>query len=218
MKTLALEFSSKERSVALWDGSGGLPQKVAIGRGSSSVLDMVDEALREAGWRKEEIQRIVVGLGPGSYTGIRAAISTAQGWQLANSVKLSGVNSAEALAHRAFEQGAAGDLTIAIDAQRGEFYTATYRRTEGGVQTIAPLRIEPKDAIDQLVSDGANLIGPELGKWFSMGEEICPDARSLAALASRSEEFVDGTALEPVYLRETNFVKAPPPRAIPDAR
>ena len=52
---------------------------------------MIESALAEAKIEREQIEVIAVGLGPGSYTGIRAAISVAQGWQLARGVKLLGV-------------------------------------------------------------------------------------------------------------------------------
>ena len=74
---------------------------------------------------------IAVGLGPGSYTGIRAAIAMAQGWQLARGVKLLGVSSAEALAAQAQAENIFGRVNLVIDAQRGEFYLATWEISGG---------------------------------------------------------------------------------------
>jgi tRNA threonylcarbamoyladenosine biosynthesis protein TsaB len=82
---------------------------------------------RTAKISREEIEVIAVGLGPGSYTGIRAAIAVAQGWQLARGVKLLGVSSADRMSGGA---GAGGEnfraVNVVIDAQRGEFYLATW--------------------------------------------------------------------------------------------
>ncbi|MGH7975555.1 MAG: hypothetical protein ACREC8_02700, partial [Limisphaerales bacterium] len=54
------------------------------------------------------------------------------------------------------------------------------------------------------------LIGPEATRWFPSGRILFPRAATLAKLASSQNNFVAGEKLEPVYLRETNFVKVPP--------
>ena len=59
---------------------------------------------------------IAVGLGPGSYTGIRAAIAVAQGWQLARGIKLLGINSVECLAAQAQAGKIFGRVNVVIDA------------------------------------------------------------------------------------------------------
>ena len=56
---------------------------------------LIDDALREAGVEREQIDCLAIGLGPGSYTGVRAAIAVAQGWQLARGIRLLGVSTAE---------------------------------------------------------------------------------------------------------------------------
>jgi hypothetical protein len=56
------------------------------------------------------------------------------------------------------------------------------------------------------------LAGPEVTKWFPGGRLIFPRAAVLAELAARRCDFTPGERLEPIYLRETNFVKAPPAR------
>jgi hypothetical protein len=60
------------------------------------------------------------------------------------------------------------------------------------------------------------LIGPEASRWSSCGVVLHPEAETVARLASCRSDFVDGAQLEPVYLRAPNFVKAPPPRVIPE--
>ena len=74
---------------------------MATGAGATRALAMVAAALREAGLEREQIECLAIGLGPGSYAGVRAAISLAQGWQLALGVKLLGVRSVEAVAAQA---------------------------------------------------------------------------------------------------------------------
>ena len=110
MKILAIEFSSDHRSVAVLDGARLFAeQTVTEGRDTASVA-LIESALGEAAVGRTEIDCIAVGIGPGSYTGIRAAIALTQGWQLARGVKVHGVDSLEALAKGEQAAGRRGEL------------------------------------------------------------------------------------------------------------
>jgi len=102
---------------------------------------MIEKVLATAKLEREEIEAIAVGLGPGSYTGIRAAIALAQGWQLARGVKLLGVGSVECLAAQAQAEKIFGRVNAVIDAQRGEFYSAVYEISAAGWRETGALRI-----------------------------------------------------------------------------
>lgn len=220
MKILALEFSSPLRSVAVLNFA---PEGQLLGR--SEVVDaapaktvkpfeMIEQALRETGLEREAIECIAVGIGPGSYTGIRAAIALAQGWQLARGVKLLGVSSATSIATQAWAEGISGKLAVVIDAQRSEFYLANYEVTAGALEETAPLRIVSRAEVDARVAAGEILLGPDAGGLAPNGQRIFPGAMMLAGLARGRSDFVAGSELAPIYLREANFVKAPPPRQI----
>jgi tRNA threonylcarbamoyl adenosine modification protein YeaZ len=176
---------------------------------------MIESALRQAGLEREQIQCVVVGLGPGSYTGIRAAIALAQGWQLAVGVKLRGVSSAEGVAAQVTADGLTGRFKVVIDAQRGEFYLAGYEILAGIAREVSPLRIVTAEAVRERERVGELIVGPEVTRWFPGGRTVFPRAAVLARLASSRDGFVPGEKLEPIYLRETTFVKAPPPRGSP---
>src|SRR5438270_13510688 len=119
MKILAVEFSSEQRSIAvLMDGIVRATAMEVATREAHS-FDLIERALKEAGVEREEVERLAIGLGPGSYAGIRSAIALAQGWQLARPVKLLGVSSVECLAAEAKEKGWFGTVNIIVDAQRG---------------------------------------------------------------------------------------------------
>src|SRR5690348_3157194 len=100
MKILALEFSSPQRSVAVVPSQDdkvaprGLAEVVETGAQATHAFAMIQEALRQAQLEREQIDCLAVGLGPGSYTGIRVAIALAQGWQFARQLKLLGISSA----------------------------------------------------------------------------------------------------------------------------
>ena len=217
MKTLALEFSSSRRSVAvLVDGVARGEAQEAGGR-HTRAFALMDAALRAAKIEREEIELIALGLGPGSYTGIRSAIAIAQGWQAARGVKLAGVNSVEAMAAQAHAEGRRGRIHVFIDAQRGEFCFAAYELAEEGPRPIETLRIITPAEAKPLSQSGGNITWPELRETFPGASILEPDAAMVGRLALRCGEFVDGATLEAVYLRPVQFVKAPSPRSIPSA-
>jgi tRNA threonylcarbamoyladenosine biosynthesis protein TsaB len=215
MKILAIEFSSDERSVAVVQ-SGGAASVVLLGRametGVHRPLALVQEALRQAGCEREEIDTLAVGLGPGSYTGIRGAIALAQGWQLGRGVHLIGVSSVECLAAGAERESITGPVNVIIDAQRNEFYLARYEIGPGSWRESEPLRLAHFAEIENLARHGAQLIGPGAPQWFPSARALQPDAAILGRLAMDRRDFVPGEKLEPIYLREIAFKKAPPPR------
>jgi tRNA threonylcarbamoyladenosine biosynthesis protein TsaB len=216
MTILALEFSSPQRSVAVLrtDGAAIAAEAVETGGHGTNAFGMIEQVLAEAKIEREQIDVMAVGLGPGSYTGIRAAISLAQGWQLARGVKLLGVSSAEAVAEQARAEKILGRVSVVIDAQRNEFYLASYEIVPDGWREIAPLKILPRAEVQSRAGADGILIGPEVTRWFPGGRMIFPRAAALAELAARRGDFVPGEKLEPVYLRETNFVKSPPRRPV----
>ena len=124
MKILAIEFSSERRSVAVVAAGQVRARAEETGGRTARAFGFIEQALGEAKLDRAEIECLAVGLGPGSYTGIRLAISIAQGWQVARAVRLLGVSSVECLAAQARAEKLFGRVHILIDAQRHEFYLA----------------------------------------------------------------------------------------------
>jgi tRNA threonylcarbamoyladenosine biosynthesis protein TsaB len=213
MTILAFEFSSPQRSVAVL-AQGTAIEVVETGSTMGGILVMAEDALRAARVEREQVERLAVGLGPGSYTGIRAAIAVAQGWQLARGTKLLGVSSAQCVAARAQQEGITGGVNVVIDAQRDEFYLAGYEISENDCLETGPLRLATLAELRALERAGEPLIGPEVTRWFPNGRVVFPRALILGTLAMSRSDFVPGEKLEPIYLRETRFVKAPPPRKL----
>jgi tRNA threonylcarbamoyladenosine biosynthesis protein TsaB len=228
MKILALEFSSDTRSAAVvetgFTGSapvtGGKAPAAGptvlscveeTGAGATKAFSLIESALSQARGTRKEIERIAVGLGPGSYTGIRVAIALAQGWQLAQDVGLVGVCSAGALAARGHEEGWRGRLTTVIDAQRNEVYLASYELEEEGWRAVAPLRLASIDEVRSVAASGVRVAGPEAPRWCESGRVLFPQARHIGLMAAAGLGPVRGEDLEPIYLRPIAFVKASGP-------
>jgi tRNA threonylcarbamoyladenosine biosynthesis protein TsaB len=211
MKILAVEFSSGQRSVAVSDDFVLLGR--AVESGGHRALGLVEEALRQAQCEREQIETIAIGLGPGSYTGIRGAISLAQGWQLGRDIHVIGLSSVECLAAGTEREKIFGPVNIIVDAQRNEFYLARYEITPGAWREVEGLRLAPLAEIAELSRCGERVLGPGMAEWFPSARDLYPDAAILGLLAGDRRDFVPGEKLEPIYLRETAFKKAPPLRA-----
>jgi tRNA threonylcarbamoyl adenosine modification protein YeaZ len=205
MKILAVEFSSERRSVAVVENGQVLGEAHEVG--GRAAIALVEKALEAAGIEREESDCIAVGIGPGSYTGIRGAISLAQGWQLGRHVKLLGISSVECIAAQARRDKMFGTVAVVVDAQRQEFYLAVYDVSENAVTELHGLRIVPLAEVEKVFASGARVIGPEADKIFTKGVNMFPEATMLGQLALMRTDFVAGEKLEPIYLREVSFKK-----------
>ncbi len=199
---LALEFSSNRRSVAIADGKDVFA-RVETNDVKKPPLTLIDEALKKANLKRTAIETISIGIGPGSYTGIRSAIATAQGWQLARSTNLLPIPSAEILAASAAANSQRGEIHFIINAQRHEFYHTTWQLTEDNQSQTTPLHIITASGAVEL-----NAFGPDSDGLPSC-EPLFPDAAILAQLAAGRTDYQPGETIEPIYLRPIEFTKAP---------
>ncbi len=218
MKILAVEFSSERRSVAVVSAGSVRGRTEDTGGRTARAFGLIERALAEADMVREEIECIAVGLGPGSYAGIRSSISLAQGWQLGRGIRLLGLSTVECMAAQAQAAGISGHVNVLIDAQRNEFYFASYDISTDGVSTKESLRLLSLEEVQNRCVTGETLIWPDLKDRFQNGQVLLPDAVTLGLLAESRTEFVSGDKLEPIYLRETSFIKAPPARVIPSVQ
>jgi tRNA threonylcarbamoyladenosine biosynthesis protein TsaB len=112
------------------------------GASASEILPALDGCIARIGARSSEIELIAVSVGPGSFTGLRVGLATAQGLALGLGAPLAGVGTLEALAAAAIADGGpigADDVLCAcLDARRGEVYAALYRSSESwpGVERL----------------------------------------------------------------------------------
>lgn len=212
MKILAIDFSSEERGVALVEGATVLGR--ASERGGMRALELIDRALEQAQHEREAIEAIAIGLGPGSYTGIRASIALACGWQLGRDVKTLGIGAVECLARQLRESGQTGTVNLAVDAQRNEYYVARCDLGAEHPRITEELHLVPAADIQKRCEEGQPVYGPNIQIRFPQARDLYPDAAVLGRLAGERSEFLSADRLEPIYLRQTNFKKAPPWRVI----
>ncbi len=156
------------------------------------ILEDVDELLREAGVDRGAIEAIVVGTGPGSYTGLRMGLVTARTLALALDVPVAGVSTLAALA-----EGAPGALPL-IDGRRSEVFAL-----DEGVPVVLPADELKVERGKTYVGDGAVRYREHIENGGGVvppdeDAEHLPWARHHAALA---KDFGPAERAEPIYLR-----------------
>ena len=169
MITLALDTATASPSVAL-TRDGRVCAELWLGAEAGSgrrVLEAVHHLLGAAGADLRDIDRIVVGIGPGGFTGLRIGLATALGLSQALGRPVHGAVSLEALALSLADAAPGHDLYVpVIDARRREVFAAAYRLGADGDlrQVIGPCAIAPADLAVRLLetTDDAVLGGPGL--------------------------------------------------------
>jgi tRNA threonylcarbamoyladenosine biosynthesis protein TsaB len=178
---------------------------------ATRLLGEVEAAAAAAGgWKKVEL--IAVGLGPGTFTGLRVGISTARGLALSLGLPARGVCTLDALAAGIAEAGAEGERLAVLDGWRGEVFAALY--DDAGARLWEPAVYRPEDlaervaALDQppaVAGSGAVRFREELARD---GVRIADDSdpvhrvagRHVCALAAAATG-EDPDELAPIYLR-----------------
>jgi len=146
---LAFETSTRLGSVGLWRDGLAFEETLGIqGAHSEVILPAIQRALELTDTSRDDIDAIVVGSGPGSFTGVRIAASLAKGWVMARGTPLYAYSSLLAVAAGC---GREGPVCALFDARRGEVYAACYA-FENGVPTnlMAPAAWRLKDLLAEL--------------------------------------------------------------------
>ncbi|MET9126001.1 MULTISPECIES: tRNA (adenosine(37)-N6)-threonylcarbamoyltransferase complex dimerization subunit type 1 TsaB [unclassified Streptomyces] len=199
MLLLALDTATPAVTVALHDGTSVIASssQVDARRHGELLLPAVDRVLTEAGLRLDAVTGVVVGVGPGPYTGLRVGLMTADTFGLALGVPVHGLCTLDGLA---YATDLDGPFVVATDARRKEVYWARY--ADSRTRVSEPAVDRPADlALDGLPAVGAGaLLYPD-----TFPDVRAPEHVSAAALASlAAERLAAGEELEPprpLYLR-----------------
>ena len=216
---LGLDTATPDVAVAVCSGAECLGEKQIAPlpgerpRHAAAVLPAVEELVGAAGgW--DAVARIAVGVGPGSFTGLRIGIATARTLAQAHNLELSGVSSLAALAAGIDEldQRDAGAQLAIIDARRSEVFVLL-RSVEG--ETVWGPLVAPPDRVASLISDG------DVPVWAAGdgalrfraeleagGIEIAPAAEPVHRLSARHVCLLSAnpdeadSVVKPIYLRQ----------------
>ena len=125
MKLLALDTSTEACSVAVYsDGVTFSAFELTPREHTHKILPMIEQVLAQVALRLSEVDALVVGRGPGAFTGIRIGIGVAQGLALAADKPVIPVSTLAALAQQAYQQYGATQVLAALDARMNEMQTA----------------------------------------------------------------------------------------------
>jgi len=189
--TLAFDTATDVATSALLEDGDLLGERTGKPAG---LLEDVDALLVEADAAPSELRRIVVGTGPGSFTGLRMGLAASRALALALDVKVAGVSTLAALA-----AGAPGALPV-IDARRREVFT---------LQDGKPVALRP-DELGNTLLPGRVCVGNGAVRYRAVleeaGAEIPPDESELhvprAGVHARlASDFGPAELVEPIYVR-----------------
>ncbi len=137
MRLLAIDTATEYCSVAF---SNGIEQtsygEEAPRQHANLILPLVQKTLTAAKTTLTELDGIVIGAGPGSFTGVRIAAGIGQGLAFSQNLPVVGVSSLQALAQQAYRKQGATHVIAAIDARMGEVYFGAYELVQGLMQPL----------------------------------------------------------------------------------
>ena len=123
-------------------------------KANTLLLETLVQALAETGCGLPEVGAVIVGRGPGSFTGVRIGVAAAKGLAQGLGVPLYGVSTAEAIAWEASARGHEGLLGVVGDAMRGEVYPVLFRCSGHAVRRLSPDRVAaPADVAAEWAGD-----------------------------------------------------------------
>jgi len=214
VKVLALDTSTDACSAAvLVDGSVLERYELAPRRHAALILPMIDALLAEAGLDTRQLDVIAFGRGPGAFTGVRVAVSIAQGIAFAADLPAAPISTLAALALGAARETGHPRIAAALDARMGEVYWGLYAVADTTVKALAAEAVCAPAVVPVLPEDwfgvgsGWGGYGATLSQRLTVGgwvAERLPRAGDIARLAvdpARRAEWVAAERALPVYLR-----------------
>jgi tRNA threonylcarbamoyl adenosine modification protein YeaZ len=172
---------------------------------AEQLMPLISECLADAGLPPRALDRLVVGLGPGPFTGLRVGVATAQVLSYILQLEMRGVCSLDVLAAQ-FAPAPAGDFLVATDAKRREVYWARY--SPAGVRLGEPSVSRPSD-VPRLPT-----VGPAADLYPDQLHAVPgPRAMDPGILATRGATLPDA-GREPLYLRHPDATELTRPKSV----
>jgi tRNA threonylcarbamoyladenosine biosynthesis protein TsaB len=226
MIVLALDTSTVNGSVALLEDDQPIAESLfRREQPAETLFRSIQALLASRNTAMKSVDLVVAGIGPGSFTGIRAGIAAAYGLAMPRSVPVKGVNSFDALALTVAPQipPDCPQLCVIGDARREEIYYAIYDRAGTGVQAC---RIAAIEEIADEIHAPLWFVSPQIGRFADdlracLGgfanvcpEPVFPGAAAVGRLGLkqyRADDRRGDEDLEPIYLREVQYRKSAQP-------
>lgn len=210
MNLLAFDTSTDTLFIALQRGTALWQHQAAGGANSSAtLLPSIQQGLQALGLQFADLDAIVFGRGPGSFTGLRTACAIAQGLALGAGKPLLPVDTLLAVAEEAREQHGLTDVMAVLDARMSEVYHAGYRWANGLWHATHALGLCAPEALQ--VPEGLSVVGNAQAAY---AERLAPQAAHRVALPTATAllrlaprlmadgHLVDASYALPLYIRD----------------
>lgn len=210
MNLLAFDTSTDTLFIALQRGTALWQHQAAGGANSSAtLLPSIQQGLQALGLQFADLDAIVFGRGPGSFTGLRTACAIAQGLALGAGKPLLPVDTLLAVAEEAREQHGLTDVMAVLDARMSEVYHAGYRWADGLWHATHALGLCAPEALQ--VPEGLSVVGNAQAAY---AERLAPQAAHRVALPTATAllrlaprlmadgHLVDASYALPLYIRD----------------
>lgn len=217
----AIEVSTRISSVALLDLVTGeeLSEMTLSNDWESSVtlVPALETLLQQKDLTPQDLAAVAVSTGPGSFTGIRVGMATAEGICMPGNLLAFGIPTLEGLAENLRIAEMPGEALCLIDAQRGECFVGHYQVEADGFQELTPSQILPIAQLGSILKERAWVVGPGALKYekeiretlgtqgmFAFNSMHQPKAMSIARIAYRQWQAGKRPTLQelqPLYLR-----------------
>jgi tRNA threonylcarbamoyladenosine biosynthesis protein TsaB len=213
---LGLDTATPAVTVALHDGGQPLAQLVTVDahRHAELLAPAIAKVIADAGASQHDLTGIVVGVGPGPYTGLRVGLVTAQVLGAALGIPVHGLCTLDAIA--ADVDAGGGDFLVATDARRRELYWAHYDST--GRRIVGPEVSKPAlIPVSGLPAAGEGpMLYPEvlpdgLGPAFPAAATLCRIAVTALATGDPDKKLLPP---EPLYLRRPDAREPGAPKRV----
>lgn len=210
---LAFELSAPVSTLAIAqpEAEEDVRETDFAGERGRALMTEVDRFLKACEVDKSQLSGLLVGTGPGSYTGLRIACATARSLSFALNVPVAGISSFEALA---YSQDTDKPMHLVLDAYRGELYHACYQR-RNGLEVLQSPRVMPREQLASVLDRQSLFVGnpPLLGEIPAvvLQSEVQPLASHLLHYAKQLGKgevwnaFSELPPPQPQYLRAAAF-------------
>ena len=228
----AIEVSTRISSVALLDlVTGEELAEIALPNdweSSVTLIPALETLLKQKDMKPEDLAAVAVSVGPGSFTGIKVGIATAEGICLPSDLLAFGISTLEGLAENLRNAEMLGEALCLVDAQRGECFAGHYQINAESVIELGPAQILAVGQLSPLLQGKTWIVGPGALKYekeireglgaagmFAFNSLHQPRAaESIARVAYR--EWKAGLRpalgeLKPLYLRPPSVDEKPNP-------
>ncbi|MDD4956449.1 MAG: tRNA (adenosine(37)-N6)-threonylcarbamoyltransferase complex dimerization subunit type 1 TsaB [Candidatus Omnitrophica bacterium] len=214
MRQIAFDTSTKFLSIALMEGAkvvSSMHEDVGI-KHSEILVPCIKDILASSGWNIRDVELVSVGLGPGSFTGLRIAISTAKGLAAAIGIKIAGVSSMDAIAMNA--PSGKKKIMPFLDARKEKVYTALYERKNTASTRVTGYLLAKAEDVLRTVDKDVFIYGDAVEKYRDILDsngikDVSPDADwypkaihigEMGAAKAAAGEFDPPEDVDPMYL------------------